>query len=153
MKIPGSVVGLLPIDPVPVVPSYVQPPPASGWRSGAPSSQIFLTTISVKSQEMKVLGPKPETSDVPSVCSKATDLMMGGSPNSRRSGAVSWVLLHDRAVSTAAERMAERMVLDVICWKPPGRRRRGSRREPALGGAGGPEGQQISDLARKGTAN
>src|SRR6266436_5982721 len=103
---------------------------------------------------MKALVPKPGTSfPVSSIWSKFTDLMRGGSPNSRRSGAVSWVLLHDRAASTATERTAERMVLDVIGWKPPGRRRRGSRREPALGGVGGPEGPQISDLERKGTAN
>src|SRR3989442_15110695 len=122
----------------------------STWRS----LQIFLTTISVKSHLMNVLVPKPGTSlPVSSVCSMLADLMMGGSPNSRRSGAVSSVLLHDRAASTATGRMAERMVLDVIGWKPPGRRRRGSRRDPALGSVGGPEGQQISDLERKGTAN
>src|SRR5437667_3753549 len=143
MKIPGSVVGLLPTEPVPVVLSYVQPPPASAWRPGAPSSQMFLTTMSVKSHLMNVLVPKPGTScPVSSVWSKFTDRMMGGSPNRRRSGAVSWVLLHDRAESTAAGSMAERMILDIIFRRPPGRRRRASRREPALGGVGGPEGRQ-----------
>src|SRR5262245_41755364 len=135
MKIPGSADSSEPMTPC------VHPFPFCGTRSdGPPRPQIIVMTVWEKSQEIGLTGFQN--------VSLFKVWMVGGSPNSLFSGAVSWVLLQATVERIARGIRSERTALGIIPWNPPGRLRPEPRPSLLPGCAGGPEGHKISDLQR-----
>src|SRR2546425_11244841 len=91
----------------------VQPVPVCGTTSTTPIEQIMDSTLGLKSQSTWDSGLEK--------LARSTLSIVGGLPKILRSGAVSFVLLHERAASNAIGRSAEKICFEVISSRPPER--------------------------------